>query len=247
VVTEPQPDGIGAWRLNPDTALPITVAGLDKDAALTLKGYLDASIGNGKLFVDTDDIVALLSAHAFAWRELDEYVQKYRPAYLDIVARRAPQMIGAPDEERKVQRELQLVKDDAVDDLDIRPCGDVAALLDGPPEDSPLCVPLVQRYSVRPLHVYLRYAARPGSTRRIPVDHFDRRHFDTLVSLGLAKAGPEVDISTILERLSLEQLNRLTVDVHPNSFSRKTAAIACFQGLDNQTVRLGRVVTVLPI
>lgn len=86
-------------------------------------------------------------------------------------------------------------------------------------------MPLVERYGAECVSVYLRHHSRIGRVLTVPADGHDRKGFETLSIVGLAARGTEIPLSSILETLTLTEMNELASGIAEKPFTRKVKAV----------------------
>src|SRR3989442_2213171 len=103
--------------------------------------------------------MGLLAEKNLRWRELEEYLARFRPIYqkqIDHLQRSSPEWSSASDADREDL--LAAFRHDAIATLDVQPDCNLAVLLEGSGIDEALDDALVRRYGFENLELYFRYA-----------------------------------------------------------------------------------------
>lgn len=122
------------WILNIESTFPLTIYGGEKAVAEELRRLLDSTI-TLDLKRSTKQILPFINQHNIRCREVDKYIEDFKPLYLkkvDRLIKKPPAEYITPD--MNEEEALEEIKFIAADDLDIVPDTDTVSLFEGPPE-----------------------------------------------------------------------------------------------------------------
>lgn len=233
----------GEWILNPKSTFPLTVHGIDQSTARELKRLLEEgfSWGTHALASSIVSIIALSNLHC---REIDEYIRKFKPQYLNKIEELKRSSKGWTTASDKDRKDLLVgFRQQAIESLDIRPYCNLEVLFDHEPTDYSIYKRLIDRFGYENTQSYLLNAIDLEKIRVIPADSADERNrFEELVKLGLAIRGMDINPSAILNTLRLQDMNSLLAGLTQPPFARKAKAIEFLITLPDLRERLGKVV-----
>jgi hypothetical protein len=232
----------GGYVLNPRSNFPLTVFCDEKSDVEKLKSILDKDNEIGR-YESTLMLVPLIARSNLRCKEIDDYVREYRPKYLakiEKLKQKSPEweQAGVRDKEDL----LPEFKEAAVQSLHVRPFCDVATLFESEPQDPSFDDALLDRFGYDCLRVYLRHADNLSKVRVVPTDHYERKDFEKLVTVGLAIRGSDIELSDILQILKLKEMNELLAGLDQKPFGRKAKAIEYLLQLPDLKKRMGRLI-----
>jgi hypothetical protein len=233
----------GGWILNPRSPFPLTLYGIDTQAARTIKERLDEAFSRGH-YLAAQAIIPIVARSNLRCQEIDDYVAKFKPIYVRKIEelKRTSTEWGAASEKDREDL-LTSFRQQATEALDVRPYCDLETLFEHEPSDATIDDALIDRYGFENLQLYLRYGSRLDKVRVVPADHHERKGFEKLVDLQLAKRGAEIHLPAVLDTLRLQDLNSLVGDLKEKAFTRKVKAVEFLLGLPDVKDRVGKVVS----
>ncbi len=230
------------WILNPMGTFPLTISGIDRSTAEEIKRLLDEGQSQ-HIYAQARTLVPLVARSNIHCKEIDEYISKFKPQYLgklEELKRSSSEWTSASEKDRE---DLLIgFRQEAIQSVDIRPYCDLEALFECEPADISIDDDLIDRFGYDNLKVCLRYAGNLNKVRNITADHYERAVFEKLVELGLAIRGMDIPLPSILETLTLKQMNELVADLNQPLFKRKSKAIESLIALPDIKERVGRIV-----
>lgn len=230
----------GGFILNPQSTFPLTIYGIDQFIAVKLKEVLDD--GYSQYPRDTVQKVMPIFAQHNAWcREVDEYVKKFRPIYLQNIEKQ----IGASHEWNAASAMdkkdlIEEFKVNVIDSLDIQPYCNLDILFSADSFDTTIDDALIERFGYEPIKFYLN---RSRGVHIVPADHYDRKMFEKLAEMGLALRGESISLPAILEGFKLKEMAALVEDLNPPKFSRKSKAIEYLTKAPDLKERINKIIS----
>ena len=230
----------GAWILNPRCGFRLTIEA-EKDVAVQVKTLLDSRL-HENLYDGEEKLAPIIACSKLRCREIDKYVRTWRPRYLKRIEelKVASKEWGTAGE---MDREdlLAQFKGQALDAIEVRPRCDLDVLLDSELTNATIDDALVDRYGFDAIETYLQHNGKPEKVHRLSADHPQRPRFESLVTKGLARRGPDIPVSAILADFKLKEMGQLAPS-GLGPFGRKAAAIEALGNLPDIRERLGKVV-----
>lgn len=214
----------GGWILNPNTTFPLTVYGIDRKTVEGIKHLIEQNKNNGIQDEVVSNIAELVLRSNFHCKEVDEYIQKFKPLYLKKVE--ALKKASPEWETAEADRREELLDDfrcEAMSSIDIFPCGDTDSLFNY--EQSLIDYTPIDRFGFENLQFYSQQLKNKDKIKSVPDDNSKRSGFERLVKLGLAIKGKDIATNAILEILQLKDMNALVSDLVQKPFSKKNKAI----------------------
>lgn len=225
-------DSIEYWLLNPWHAIPITIFNTDEKTIIKLK---DALSNEHKSVRDiTQSIMPIVCRSNLRCKEIDDYVAKYKPIYLENIdqqKRSSKEWLEAGEKDKEDL--LSSFRTKAIETLYLKPYCDLELIFEGEPSDVTIDDSVLDKYGYENMVVYLRFFDNLDKVRIIKNDNYLREPFERLVALGLAKRGAEISLEDILETFSLNDLNSFTKDTLAEPFKRKNKAIEHILSMPN--------------
>lgn len=232
----------GGWIINPKSTFPLTLQGIERDAADKIKSLLDEDAGQSS-YRHKLELERIVARSNLRCKEIDEYTRTFRPVFLQRIEelkKASPEWQAASGKDKEDL--LFEFRQQAVSALEVIPHSGVEILFESEPEDATLDDQLIDRYGYDNIQVYMRCATRLDKVWVIPADHRDRKEFEALAESGLALRGEQIPTDSILETLPLKDLNRLAAPLSQSEFKRKAKAIELLAKAPDLAKRLGEVV-----
>jgi hypothetical protein len=229
--------------LNPKSPLPLTITRLNRNQALELKNYLDNEFNWERRQSAITYLVAQYNAHC---KEIDDYIDKYRPIYVEAIERLKKQSTEWKLASDKDQADmLEEFRQKAVVVLPSKiPHSVFHTLLEDTPSDFSADDALLTMFKGE-TELYQFYASQlwsVGQVRSIPADNYYRKQYVLLVEKKLAKRGQDIDLENILNGLRLKDLNAATHDLLDKPMGRKAKAVQFALTVPDIKERLGHIV-----
>lgn len=231
------------WILNPKSSFPLTIYGIDKNGAEKLKAYLDDEVRWERKF---DEIVALIAQYNVTCKEIDSYVNEYRPQYLNKLEEyKAASKEWATSSEKDKNDLLAEFRERALSSIKIKPSdADVNILFNGAPKDVTVDDRLIARFNGDSslYQFYLSRLGMNGYVAKASADDYYRKQYEALSEKGLALRGQAIETSKILDMLRMKDINEILSDVIDKPFTRKTKAVEFAISLHDINDRLSKVI-----
>lgn len=232
----------GGWILNPRSSFPLTIDGLDRQRAELFKGICEKKRYEGTEGL-THALLPLIARSNLRCREVDEYIQKFRPRYLSALqSLQQTSKEWQQAAERDRQDLLPELRESALRTLEVRPDCDLIALFECAPQDATFDDALLDRYGMETLQFYLRYADDLTRVHVAPVDYGEfRKSFEKLAEAGLAARGKDIQLQDVLSTLKLKDMASMVSDLSLPKWSRKAQAIDYLLTVPDILDRAGKV------
>ncbi|MBI2069118.1 MAG: hypothetical protein HYT79_00815 [Elusimicrobia bacterium] len=232
----------GGWIINPQSTFPLTLQGIERETAGKIKDLL-ADDGGQNPYRHRLELERIVARSNLRCKEIDEYTNKFRPAYLQKIEelkKASPEWQTASGKDKEDL--LFEFRQQAASTLEVVPHSGVEILFESEPEDAALDDQLIDKYGYDNIQVYMRCATKLDKVWVMPAEHRDRKEFEALAASGLALRGEQIPTDSILEVLSLKDLNRLAAPLSQSEFKRKAKAIEVLAKAPDLTKRLGEVI-----
>lgn len=220
----------GGWILNPKSPFPLTILDVDKQTATGIKELLDSLWRTYDRKV-SQQLVEMVARTNLRCKEIEDYCSKYKPRFqkaIESLQKAHPEWANASELDRKDL--LTEFREQAIMSLDMLPCNRIDSypvlpvFLDEP-EDVSIDDALIDKYSFELINFYFRYFENVGKVYRVPADRWDRKNFESLVEVNLARRGSEIPVEKLLSLLKLKEMNEMITDPEVKKFSKKADAI----------------------
>ncbi|MBM4274989.1 MAG: hypothetical protein FJ134_11100 [Deltaproteobacteria bacterium] len=125
----------GGWVINPKSTFPLTTYGLNRNQINNLKQYLDEYFSSGSRII-IDSILPIISCNGFRCKEVEDYINEYKPKYLKQVEKlktSSKEWDSASEEER--EELLDEFRSDALECIDKQPYCDFLTLFNTDEKD----------------------------------------------------------------------------------------------------------------
>jgi hypothetical protein len=234
----------GGFILNPKSPFPLTITGLARSEANTLKSYLDEESNWDRKLLEIIFLVAKYNVHC---REIDEYVAKYRSQYLGTIERLKTQSSEWNSASEKDKKDLLAeFKQQAIEELPEKPGSNqeiLSILFEHEPVDATADDQLISLFGrdMETYRFYLYELKSIGKVQIVPADHYYRKSYETLVQKGVAKRGQDIGLAEILDGLRLKDVNEVLLQgLIEKPFGRKAKAIEFALTVPNMVERLNK-------
>ncbi len=233
---------IDGFILNPKSPCPLTITDLTRAEAVALKGYLDEEVNWGRKI---REIAYILAQSNGKCKEVDEYVEKYRPQYLASIERlkaESPEWNVAPEKDKEDL--LSEFRQEALNVLPVKPSNPevLDALFEDAPSDVTADDKLIEMFD-QDTELYRFYVSQlwsAGQVRNVPADDYYRKRYEALVQKGLARRGQDIALEEILSGLRLKDINQAIQGLIEKPFGRKAKAIEFALTVPDIKDRLGK-------
>ncbi len=231
--------GADAWILNPNSPLPITVIGANRDLAEQMRSMLNAAAPWSNKVPELAFLVARNNVH---FKEVDEFVAQNKERFTAEVQRRvseSTEWAGASDKDKlDLLREF---REDALDALRTHTGrADLYLLLTGEPrnlaDDDALLARFDNDYGLYAF--YLSRLGRANGVVTVPADDYFRKSWEALAEKGLARRGKDIPRAMLLEGLRLKDLNAILTGTTAKPLGRKAKAVEACLALPDLDARL---------
>ncbi len=213
---------------------------IEESVAETFQSILKNSTTTG-CYQAIQDLLPIVARHNVKCQEIDDYIQKYRPIYLEkIEAQKKASTEWAAASELDKEDLLDEFKENAILELEVRPDCDIEALFSVTDIDLTVDDALIERYEFSLISFYF---SKKLGVYIIPTDHYDRKKFECLVDSGLALRGDVIPLAGILEKLTLKEMSALVSDLSTPKFSRKANAIEYLTALPDIKSRVNNAIS----
>jgi len=235
----------GGFVLNPRSPLPLSMLGISRKDAESLKQDLDW------LWVDyrvRQEVAFLVAQKNLRCAEIDAFVARQKKTVDEEVGK----MLAASTEwaaaSEKDRRDLFVgFQESAINTLQEKPplSRGFRLLLDGPPRNAADDDELLALFDadVETYKTYMYALSTAQSVRAVPAEDTYRKRFESFADKGLARRGTEIPIADILGSLKLKELNELLKGTLEKPVGRKAKAIDLALKLPNLKDRLGSMIS----
>jgi len=196
----------GDYLINPGASFELTLYNTDEDKIDLFVDALNQSI-NQSPYNMIQNLIRILIVADIKCREIDAYVDEYRPKYKKFVKElieKHPDWKDANERDRKDI--LKEVRQAALGMIYVRPDVELDHLFEHYPWDDPLPRKVLQMYPLNVISKYIRVWDEKLEVKVIPADNTDRNLYEQMIELGLAIRGREISTEKILTTLKMNQL-----------------------------------------
>lgn len=218
--------------INPSSNYKITLYNVSNEVIQKVKKIL-----KDESSWDTEkNLLPLFIQFNIKCREVDEYINKYKPIYHSKVEELKSKSIEYKNSSEMDKRDLErefyetsanLIYEKAACDLDLLFS---QAIIDIPKDDE-----LIQEYGFNTISKYIDFAF---DFEKVRID-YERKGFEDLLKCGLAIPGEEIPMDEILRQHSLKVLNKIANKVD-GFFKRKDKAIDYILADENIKKEIGK-------
>lgn len=230
----------GEFVLNRGSAFELTLINCDGTLGEKIKSILDEEGWDGRRI---DLLVAEFAEHNLKVKEIETYVEKYKPMYQDCVEEiKASSAEWADSGDLDREDMLDKIRRQAISNLyELANC-DLITLFEAEPKDVKIDDSLIKEYGYESIELYVRHAGSIDKVLKVPSDNTKRARFEQLVEQRLCIRGSDIGLSDLLMTLSLKELNELA-NYPKIIFRRKAQAVDYIVGLADATERLGSFIS----
>lgn len=199
----------GDYLINPGASFELTLYNADKDKIDLFVDALNQSI-NQSPYNMIQNLIRILIVADIRCREIDVYVDEYRPKYekcVEELIKKHPDWKDANEGDRKDI--LKEVRQTALGMIYVRPDVELDHLFEYYPWDDPLPRKVLQKYPLNVISKYIRVWDEKMEVEVIPADNADRNLYEQMVELGLAIRGRDIPTEKILTTLKMDQMREI--------------------------------------
>ena len=194
------------YLINPGASFELILYNADKHKIDLFVDALNQSI-NQSPYNMIQNLIRILIVADIRCREIDAYVDEYRPKYEKFVKELIEKHPDWKDaNERDRMDILKEVCQTALGMIYVRPDVELDHLFEYYPWDDPLPRKVLQKYPLNAISKYIRMWDDKMEVKVIPADNADRNLYEQMVELGLAIRGREISTEKILTMLKMDQL-----------------------------------------
>lgn len=217
----------GSFCINPKSPLPLTIRRGSISDAKEMKKMLD---GEAQWQQNLSELTFLIAQHNIECIELEEFIYQARSESSGYIEKRkhgSKEWIQSSEKDKSdLTREFQVA---ALENLSTKPANNQAlsTLIFGDPGDVTVDDELLHIFSGNKglYHFYISALGWSSEVNRIPADHYDRKNWESLVDLGLAKRGKDIPVEELLDDLRIKDINEYFSDRLDKKLTRKARDI----------------------
>ncbi len=225
----------GDYLINPGASFELTLYNADKDKIDLFVDALNQSMG---------ELIEILTVTDIRCREIDAYVDEYRPKYEKLVKELIEKHPDWKDaNERDKNDILKEVRQTALGMVDMRPNVDLGFLFEYYPFDDPLPRKVLQKYPSNVISKYVRVWDEKMKVKAIPADNADRHLYDQMIDLGVAVRGREISTEKILMTIKMDQLRDIASEFDIKIPRKKEAAAKMVSDIEGINEHLDKYVS----
>ena len=196
----------GDYLINPGASFELILYNADKHKIDLFVDALNQSI-NQSPYNMIQNLIMILIVADIRCREIDAYVDEYRPKYEKFVKELIEKHPDWKDANKRDRMDiLKEVCQTALGMIYVRPDVELDHLFEYYPWDDPLPRKVLQKYPLNAISKYIRMWDDKMEVKVIPADNADRNLYEQMVELGLAIRGREISTEKILTMLKMDQL-----------------------------------------
>jgi hypothetical protein len=238
------PAGDNAWVLNPRSPLPLTLLNAEKNVAIEVRGVLSSR----EYWVNkVPELAMLIAQHNLRFKEVDELILNTKPRFdaeIGKLIQNSAEWSNSSDKDRQdLRNEFEAL---ALNSLGIWAGQvDLVILLSGQPSSFTDDDELLRQFhgDVSLYSLYLSLLGRGNSVTTVKADDYQRKQWEKLVEIGLARRGKDIPIPQILDGLRLKDINVILADAIPKPLGRKSNAVEVASALPDIDERLSKHVS----
>ena len=192
----------GDYLINPGASFELTLYNADKDKIDLFVDALNQGMG---------DLMEILTVTDIRCREIDAYVDEYRPKYKKLVKELIEKHPDWKDANERDKKDiLKEVRQTALSMVEVRPNVDLGFLFEYYPLNDPLPRNVLQKYPIDAISKYVRVWDNEMKVKIVSADNADRRLYEQMVDSGLAIRGREISTEKILMTMKMDQLRDIS-------------------------------------
>ncbi|HPL68363.1 MAG TPA: hypothetical protein PLG94_17640 [Smithellaceae bacterium] len=213
--------------INPKSPFPITLSPISIADAKNVKRMLN---GEAQWERNLSDIAFLFAQKNVECLELNEFIVKARSetsSYINKEKIKSEEWLESSEQDREdIILELQMA---AVENMSERPADTQAleTLIFNMPQNVTVDDQLLNIFSGKEdlYRFYISYIGYNSKVNQIAADDYNRKQWEALAELGLAKRGKDIPLTEILNGLRVKDINDYFSDRLKKKITRKAAAI----------------------
>jgi len=217
----------GLYCINPKSPFPLSFKNISDSNVQELKKLLD---GESQWERNISEITFLIAQHNIVCIELDEFVTNAKNEISKSIKQQTTNSKewGTSSEKDKADL-LHEFQTTAIEKLNTKPSNQRAfeTLLFSAPGDVTVDDKLLEYFSGNEelYRFYVSNLGRSTKANKIPADDYNRKNWESLSELGLAKRGKEIPVKVLLETLRMKDINEFLADRLDKKLTRKAQAI----------------------
>ena len=221
------------YLINPGAGFELTLYNADKDKIYLFVDALNQSIGNYHMI---QNLMEVLTVADIRCREIDTYVDEYRPKYEKLIKELLEKHPDWKDaNERDKNDILKEVRQTALGMIYVRPDVELNLLFEYHPWDDPLPRKILQKYPTSVISKYIRVWDEKMKVKVIPADNADRDLYEQMAEVGLAIRGREIPTEKILTTMKMDQMRDIAskFDIKiPRKKEEAAKVLSAIEGID---------------
>ena len=203
----------GTYLINPESPLPIRLSGCTRSQAHEIKTLLD---DNYHWTQCCQELSFLMKKHGIKCPELQDFMTNIRENVTESVKHQCRESNEWEDSSERDREDLIAeFRRKALTQLPIKPASERAlqTLMFGVPDNFNADAELLSQFSASKLYgFYIRRLDRKTDLSRVSADHVDRKSWEQLVEIGLAKRGKDIPVKVLVGTLRVKDINALFAD-----------------------------------
>lgn len=196
----------GDYLINPRASFELTLYNADEEKIAKFVDVLNQNINQGNYSM-IQNLIEILIVTDIRCREIDAYVDEYRPKYEKLVKELIEKDSDWKDANERDRKDiLKDARQTVLSMIEVRPDVNLITLFEYHPWKDPLPRKILQRYPLNIISKYIRVWDEKMKVRVIPADNADRDLYEQMVELGLAIRGREISTEKILTTMKMDRL-----------------------------------------
>lgn len=207
--------------INPNSSFELNIYNTTTDI---IKKVVSILIDD-KIWNKSRELIPLFALHNIKCKEVDDYIQKYKPYYLKFTQElidKSQEYKNASEKDKEII--IKEFKQYALNKLPERAYCDLITLFDYSNIECSIDDKLIQKYGYDTISKYFGLSHHIGKV----ITHWERKDFDDLIKADLVYTADEIDQIEILKSQTLKILNQIC-DKEEKFFKRKNKAIEYLQ------------------
>jgi len=229
------------WLLDPGATFPIHLD-IDKDIAEQVRKLIDWDEQEED---ENEDLTILVAKHNIKCPEVLDFSDTYKPVYLS-------ELENIKSQSDEWQEADEYDKDDLIAEfreqaekaLPISVPFTLWPLFECEPSDIEIDDALIEKYGGDVYVYYLEQYKYLGKVRKAKASTPMRRNYTKLKKAGLALQGDGIPADILLNKLTLEKLNKLSEKNGLETFSRKKDAISALSSIEGVGKQCGEYMSI---
>ena len=196
----------GDYLINPGASFELTLYNADEDKINLFVDMLNQSINQG-IYYTIQNLIGILTVTDIRCREIDAYVDEYRPKYEKHIKELIEKHTDWKDANEYDRKDiLKEVRQIALGMINVRPDVDLITLFEYYPWEDSLLRKVLQRYPIDVISRYIQVWDEKMKVKVIPADYTNRNLYEQMVEFGLARKGRDISTEKVLMALNMDQL-----------------------------------------